>query len=200
MEISGREKSIAELKKEKKFLAVGWIVTLIILLLISLKLITQSDIVIERTPGMPSESKLEKTAMDKGTQRAILLAVTSAIVQVNPENAQYQKEFIYPFLAPAAYTKIARDIDANVSRLLTQHELGSYYMVLRNPGYLYDPVLDRHYVLCDVHTVNAAKDTALPYVYEYRTHIENYRLVVDSVTAYQDEHAHTSEWMKEHQK
>ncbi len=198
MELSNREKSVAELKKEKQFLATGWIITTVILALAMLKIVAQSDIIIERTPGMPSESRLEKTAIDKSSQRAILWSVTAAIVQVNPENAQYQKEFIYPFLAPAMYTRIVRDIDASVAQLEQQHELGSYYMVLRNPGYLYDPVLDRHFVICDVHTVNAAKDTAEPYVYEYKTHVENYRLVIDSVSAYPGDKPHTSSWLKDH--
>ena len=96
------------------------------------------------------------------------------------------------------YTRIVRDIDASVAQLEQQHELGSYYMVLRNPGYLYDPVLDRHFVICDVHTVNAAKDTAEPYVYEYKTHVENYRLVIDSVSAYPGDKPHTSSWLKDH--
>ena len=198
MELSNREKSVAELKKEKQFLATGWILTTVILALAMVKLVAQTDIIIERTPGMPSESRLEKMAMDKSSQRAILWSVTAAIVQVNPGNAQYQKEFIYPFLAPATYTSIVRDIDATVDRLAQQHELGSYYMVLRNPGYIYDPTLDRHFVICDVHTVNAAKDTAEPYVYEYKTHIENYRLVIDSVSAYPGDKPHTSDWLKDH--
>ena len=52
------------------------------------------------------------------------------------------------------------------------------------------------FVYGDVHTVNAARDSAEPYVFEYQVHVENYRLVVDEVVSYAGERTHDSEWLK----
>jgi conjugal transfer pilus assembly protein TraE len=48
--------------------------------------------------------------------------------------------------------------------------------------------------------VNAAKDSAEPYVYEYAIHIENYRLWVDDIKVYPGEKIHNSEWIKANSK
>lgn len=194
MEINARNQSVAELKAEKAKLV--WVIVGmgVALAALSLKLVFQSEIVIQRTPGMPNDAVIEKTAMDKGAQRATLFAVTSAIAQVNPANAEYQKMFVQAYLSPEAYTRVSRDIDVSVARLANQRELGSYYFVLG--GYEYDPVLNRHFVWGEVHTVNAAHDTAEAYTYEYKMHIENYRAVVDDVKAYTGKNPHNSEWLK----
>jgi hypothetical protein len=136
--------------------------------------------------------------MDKGAQRATLSAVTSNIAQINPANAEYQKAFLQVFLAPAAYTKVSEEINAKVAKQISERELGSYYFVMQS--YQYDPLLNRHFVLGDVHTVNAAKDSIQPYVFEYVAHVENYRLVIDDITTYIGERAHNSEWIEVNKK
>ena len=132
--------------------------------------------------------------MDIGAQRALLVAVTSNIVSVNPANAEYQKNFLQAFLSPQQYTRLSAEIDAKARQLAEQRELGSYYFVFRR--HEYDPKLDRHFVIGDVHTVNAAKDTAEPWAFEYRMHVENYRPVVDDALSYRGDKAHDSVWLE----
>lgn len=194
MEIGHRTKSLAELKRDnrRQLGAIFWL-SLSIAMLIGL-LFSQSKIIILATPGMPADSVIQKTSLDKGAQRAVLAAVTNNLAQINPGNAEYQKAFLQAFLAPAVFTKVSSDIDFRVKKMSDERELGSYYFVLKE--ITYDPAIDKHFVIGDVHTVNAAKDTAAPHVFEYSMHVENYRPVIDSVTTYEGERAHNSEWIE----
>ena len=192
MEINARNHSISELRSRNKSLTLSLFFLSIALLLALLKVFFQSEIVIQETPGMPSNSVIERTSMDKGSQRAILSAVTSNLAQINPANAEYQKAFLQVFLAPEAFTKVSLEINAKVAKQASERELGSYYFIMHR--YEYDPLLNRHFVIGDVHTVNAAKDSAQPYVFEYAMHVENYRMVIDEVTTYPGDRAHNSEW------
>jgi conjugal transfer pilus assembly protein TraE len=194
MENSNRTRSLQESAKIIVWQQMSIAMLVLALIVLVLIVYSQSKIVVLQTPGMPSDAIIQKTSLDKGAQRAVLAAVTSNLAQVNPANIEYQKAFLQAFLAPAAYTKISSEIDTQSKRLLEQRELGSYYFVLKS--WEYDTQLDRHFVLGDVHTVNAAKDTAQPYVFEYQMHVENYRPVIDDVKSYAGERAHNSEWMK----
>ena len=192
MEINARNHSISELRSRNKSLTLSLFFLSIALLLALLKVFFQSEIVIQETPGMPNNSVIERTSMDKGSQRAILSAVTANLAQINPANAEYQKAFLQVFLAPEAFTKVSLEINAKVAKQASERELGSYYFIMHR--YEYDPLLNRHFVIGDVHTVNAAKDSAQPYVFEYTMHVENYRMVIDEVTTYPGDRAHNSEW------
>ena len=192
MEINARNHSISELRSRNKSLTLSLFFLSIALLLALLKVFFQSEIVIQETPGMPNNSVIERTSMDKGSQRAILSAVTANLAQINPANAEYQKAFLQVFLAPEAFTKVSLEINAKVAKQASERELGSYYFIMHR--YEYDPLLNRHFVIGDVHTVNAAKDSAQPYVFEYAMHVENYRMVIDEVTTYPGDRAHNSEW------
>ena len=198
MELEARNTSIAEVRSKNNKLTWAVVLNAIAIVLLGIKLVTQSEIVVIKTPGMPNDSVLEKTVMDKGAQKATLSALTSAIAQTNPANAEFNKEFIQSFLSPTAYTKVSQAIDSQVARLVAQHELGSYYFVQR--GYEYDPVSNKHFVYGDVHTVNAARDSAEPYVFEYAAHVENYRLLVDELSAYVGDKPHDAEWLKNYRK
>lgn len=194
MDIPSRNQSIGELKRENRILRLIILAISIALVFVAVKHAFQTEIVVMQTPGMPNNSIIEKSSMDKGAQMATLYAVTNNIAQANPANAEYIKLFLQAYLSPASYTRISKEIDDQMAKLQSQRELGSYYFVLRD--YDYDPVLDKHFVKGDVHVVNAAKDTATPYVFEYSTHIENYRLVVDDVKSYEGDKEHNSEWLK----
>jgi len=198
MEVKHREVAIAELKSLNKKLSMALVFTSLAGLFIAIKLAFQSEIVINQTPGMPNNSVIEKSSMDKSAQMATLYAVTNNIAQVNPSNSEYIKTFLQVYLAPKSYTRISKEIDDQVTRLTNQRELGSYYFVLR--GYDYDPALDTHFVKGEVHVVNAAKDTATNYVFEYKTHVENYRLLVDDVKSYEGDMIHNSEWLRNNKK
>jgi conjugal transfer pilus assembly protein TraE len=194
MDTLQRGATIAGMQRIQNFLlyALAGLTTALLLAVICLFL--QNKIVLLQVPGIPSGTEIQKTSMDIGGQRAILLAVTSNLVQVNPANAEYQKNFLQAFLAPAVYTKLSSEIDAKAKMLAEQRELGSYYFVLHR--HEYDPKINRHFVLGDVHTVNAAKDTGEPYVFEYALHTENYRPVIDDVTSYKGDKAHNSGWLE----
>lgn len=194
MDIATRSSTIGELQTSNKRLTMclaGMTATLLIGALI---ILTQDKIVLQQIPGTPTNAEIRKSSMDLGAQRAILLAVTSNIVQVNPSNAYYQKLFLQAFLAPAVYTKVSMEIDAKAKLLADQRELGSYYFVFRE--YQYDPKIDKHFVMGEVHTVNAAKDSGEPYVFEYPVHVDNYRLVVDDIVSYKGDKPHNSSWIE----
>lgn len=196
MEINKRIKSLSESQKQitQQQWAIG-LLSLTLLILVAV-LFGQSKIVVLQTPGMPPDTVIQKSSLDKGAERAVLAAVTSNMAQTNPENAEYQKAFLQAFLAPSVYTRISAEIDSRAKRLTDQRELGSYYFVLKTVEF--DPAINVHYVIGDVHTVNAAKDTQVSYVFEYTMHVENYRPVIDSVTSYEGDKAHNSQWLKEH--
>ena len=198
MELNPRNQTVAEVRSSNVKLVWAVLILSIVLVALSIKLVTQTEIIINQTPGMPNHAVIEKGAMDKGAQKATLSAVTSAIAQVNPANYEYMEAFVLAFLSPTAYTKVTQEIDAKVQVLIRQHELGSYYFVMR--GYQYDPVLDHHFVYGDVHTVNAARDSAEPYVFEYQVHVENYRLVVDEVVSYVGDRPHDSQWLRDNKR
>jgi len=162
-------------------------------LILSICLILQSKIVILQAPGMINDAQIEKSTMDKSSQRAVLIAVTSNLSQINPANYEYQKTFVQSFFSPEAYTKISKEIDLRVKQLIDQRELGSYYFIFKR--YEYDSKLNKHFVVGDVHTVNAAKDSAEPYVFEYDMKIENYRPVIDALKLYKGEIMHNTAWL-----
>jgi conjugal transfer pilus assembly protein TraE len=164
------------------------------LLIAMICLATQSKTVLMMIPGMPSGTEIKKSSMDIGAQRALVMAVTSNIAQINPANAEYQKAFLQAFLSPQQYTKLSAEIDAKARLLAEQRELGSYYFVFRR--HEYDEKINRHFVIGDVHTVNAAKDTSEPWVFDYQMHVENYRPVIDDVLSYRGDKAHNFAWLE----
>lgn len=194
MELDARNQSISEVRARNMILTYALLASSVVVLVLAIKVFTQSSIVILQTPGMPNDAVIEKTAMDKRAQIAVLQAVTNAMASVNPANAQYQKQFVQAFLAPGAYTKISKEIDARVAKQITERELGSTYFVLNR--YEFDEKLNKHFVLGDFHSVNAAKDTAQQFIWEYDAHIENYRFVVDKVTLYPGDRPHNTEWIE----
>ena len=194
MDIINRNQSISELKNENRILRLIILGVTTALCFLAVKHAFQSEIIIQQTPGLPNNTVIQKSSMDKTAQMATLYAVTNNIAQVNPSNAEYIKTFLQVYLAPAAYTRISKEINNTVEKLTNQRELGSYYFVLH--GYDYDAALDKHFVKGEVHVVNAAKDTSSLYIFEYTTHVENYRLVVDDVKTYEGEIEHNSEWLK----
>ena len=198
MELSNRERSVKELRDLNAKLVMALMGLVVGLLLVTIKLFFQSEIIVERTAGMPTGSVIQKSAWDKHAELATLLDVTNAIANINPGNAEYQKQLLQVFVAPASFTKISAEIDDRAKKLADQRELGSYYFIWK--AFDYDEALDRFFVRGDVHTVNAAKDTAEPWVFEYEAHVENYRLVVDKISSYHGDRAHDSAWLKEQNK
>lgn len=198
MELNTRNVAVAELKTQNQRLLIGLVATTIAVLGLTYKLIAQSEIVIVQTPGMPANSIIERESFDKGAQMATLNAITTNLGQINPSNAEYQKKFLQLYFSPNAYTRLSSEIDLRVEKMRVERELGSSYFVFKR--YEYDGELNKHFVIGEQHTVNAAKDTAEDYVFEYSVHIENYRLWVDEVKTYKGDKARNSEWMKANKK
>lgn len=188
MEFNIRSASLQEANSRNKLLIFSCVGLVGVVLILAIVLTAQSKIVVLQTPGMPNDTVIEKTTMDKGAQRAVLQAVTSNLAQINPSNFEYQKSFLQSFLAPDVYTKVSLKIDARVKDLIDQRELGSNYFVFKR--YLYDEKLNKHFVQGDVHTVNAAKDTTEPYVFEYSMAVNNYRPIITDVAVYKGEELH----------
>lgn len=198
MDITQRNRSVAELRKSNGQLRFVLLCLAAIAVLAVGKLVFSSEIIINRVPGMPDGAKIERNGMDVGAQQATAFAVASALASVNPSNGESMKKFLQPFLSAAAYTKVSLAIDNKVATLSAQHELGSYYFVLRR--FEADDKIGRVFVLGEVHTVNAARDTAEQWVFEFPVHFSGYQMVVDDVIAYAGDKAHNSEWLKAQQK
>lgn len=198
MEMNTRNESVSELRARNKQLTYAALLGAITSCGLMFKLVTQSEILIVQTPGMPANSVIERTSFDKNAQMATLNAITSNLGQINPANAEYQKKFLQLYFAPEAFTRITAEIDLKVEKMKAERELGSSYFVFKR--YEYDPLINKHFVLGEQHTVNAAKDTTQDYVYEFSIRIENYRLWVDDVKAYAGDKVHNSEWIEANKK
>jgi conjugal transfer pilus assembly protein TraE len=198
VELNTRNVAVAELKTLNQRLLIVLVAVALACLALSYKLVAQSEIIIVQTPGMPANSIIERESFDKGAQMATLNAVTSNLGQINPTNAEYQKKFLQLYFSPSAYTRLSAEIDLKVEKMRVERELGSSYFVFKR--YEYDGELNKHFVVGEQHTVNAAKDTSEDYVFEYSVRIENYRLWIDEVKTYRGDKPHNSEWMKANKK
>lgn len=198
MDLPNRNKSVAELRKKNDFLMIVVLCLAAAVLLCVGKVVFMSEIVVNRVPGMPDGAKIERNGMDVGAQQATAYAVASALASVNPSTGESIKKFVQPFFSAAAYTKVSQAIDSKVATLSIQRELGSYYFILKR--FEADDKLGRVFVLGDVHTVNAARDTAEPWVFEFPVHFANYQMILDDAVAYSGDKAHNSEWIKAQQK
>lgn len=193
MKLSVREMTIEEAQRRVNFLTYICAATTSLSLLMGFAYVTQSKIFVQEVPGL-NNVEVGQNFMDLTGQQSILLAFTKTLAEVNPANVEYQKRFIASFLAPELYTQVLLEVDALVAKLLTDRALGSYYFIEKS--YEYDPLLKKHFVVGYVHTVNAAKDTAEPWVFSYTARIENYRLVVTSIERERGEVVKNSAYLK----
>lgn len=198
MEFLFREATVAELKGYLSKMIWALLGLAGAVLILAIGVVTRSTIVVQRTPGMPSDAVIEKTTIDMRSQHAMLSAVTDALGSINPANAEYKKNLLMGFASPELYTRLAKEIDQKIALLVAQHELGSYYFVEKE--WRFDPVSGKHFVIGWLHTVNAARDTAEPYTYEYKVHVESYRFNVDDAVSYPGHVPHDAEWLKNQNK
>lgn len=166
MDLPARNESIAELRTNNQRLTWGVLAAGGAVLLLSYKLVMQSEILHIQTPGMPADAIIARDSFDKGAQLATLNAITNNLAALNPSNAEYQKKFLQLYFAPEAYTKLSTEMEMKVQKMVAERELGSSYFIVKR--YEFDPELDKHFVIGEQHTVNAAKDTAEDYVFEYQ--------------------------------
>jgi hypothetical protein len=92
MELKNHNRTILELSRWVKYLLWSNVSLLFITLLISIYLIFQNKIVVVQIPGGGTEveTTYERNTIDKGSQKAIILAAVSAISQINTANYSYQ--------------------------------------------------------------------------------------------------------------
>lgn len=193
MHVETSKKSVAELTRLNRFLTISNVMLGGISVVAVLGLFFKEERIILETPGLPHRSVIEKTSLDKASQAATLKAVTDALASINPGNWQYQMKFAESFFSAEDFTRIYEETRAAVDRMVMDKEFGSRYFIFKD--YQYDPAINKHFILGDVHFVNAAKDSAVPHVYEYSLSVENYRPVVNHVERYEGERPHNKAWL-----
>jgi conjugal transfer pilus assembly protein TraE len=151
---------------------------------------------IPSSTGSSGEVMYEKNAINRSSQRAIILATVSAISQINPSNYEFEKVFVQNFLAPEVYSSLSIQIDQQAKKMRDQHELGSYYFDFKE--YLYDPLLDKHFVKGEIHTVNAIKNSTQMWIYELSLRVDNYKPIITSLSSYPGSDFHNSNWLEIH--
>jgi len=199
MQLHLHARSISELSDWVKYLSLCNAALLFLSISLAIMHFTENKIVIVQVPnggGSVVESKYQKYSIDRGSQKAIILATINAISQINTVNFTFQKEFVQNFLAPEVFTNISNQIDINIRKMTDQRELGSFYFDFKE--YQYDPNLDRHFIKGEIHTVNSVKNTSQPWVYEVSMKVENYRPLITSLTSYQGNDFHNSTWIESH--
>ncbi len=181
-------KAVAEYRKDIKQLKLVNIALTVIALIAVVAWFTRTVIIQYEIPGLPAGSTIGKNNASLGAKYAVCMAVTANLASVNPSNVEDIKAFIQPFLSPDVFTKISLQIDDQAARLRAQRELGSYNFTFKEARY--DPKLDKLFIRGDIHTINAAKDTAQPWVFEYRVHIADYLIKIDDIKNYEGEIMH----------
>ncbi|MDQ6464668.1 TraE/TraK family type IV conjugative transfer system protein [Paraburkholderia madseniana] len=187
---------MGEYRSNNRLLTVAVTCACVGFLLLAAKVTFMSEIVVNQVPGMPDGAKIWRNGMDEGAVEAQAFAVANALASVNPSNAESVKKFVQPFLSPDAYTVVSKAIDNKAAQLAQQHELGSYYLVLGARPFYHDDKLGRVFVSGELHTVNAARDTSEPWVFEFPVRFANYRMWFDGVTAYVGDKIHNSDWIE----
>jgi hypothetical protein len=72
MEMNQRNEAVSELRASNKHLTYAILGTVIIAFGLMFKLVSQSEIIIVQTPGMPANSIIERTSFDRNAQLAML--------------------------------------------------------------------------------------------------------------------------------
>ena len=193
MDVKNRNQSVAQLNSRNRLLIVSNSILTLIALIAVTGLFLKEEKVVLNTPGLPHRSVIEKTSLDKASQAATLKELTSALATINPANYQYQMKFVESFFSAENFTTLNEETRLAVEKMARDKEFGSRYFVFTD--YQYDPGTNKHFVLGDVHFVNAAKDTAVPHVYEYGLTVENYRPVVVSIDRYEGDRPRNKAWL-----
>ena len=201
MELKQHYKTVQELTLWVSYLIKTNLFLFVIIFLLVTYLFLQHKIVLIQIPGSGGDQgqvTYTNGVVELTSQKAIVLATVNAISQINSANYQYEKIFIQSFLSPEIFTSVSSQIDAQVKKMLDQHELGSFYFEFKD--YFYDPVLNLHFVKGDIHTVNAIKNTSQSWIYELSMHVDNYRPLITSMSTYPGIEFHNSSWIEKQSK
>jgi len=199
MQLSTYTQSLHDVTKWVNYLKITNSILFVLLVIVTITGLFQNKIVLMQIPsstGSSGEVMYEKNAINRSSQRAIILATVSAISQINPSNYEFEKVFVQNFLAPEVYSSLSIQIDQQAKKMRDQHELGSYYFDFKE--YLYDPLLDKHFVKGEIHTVNAIKNSTQMWIYELSLRVDNYKPIITSLSSYPGSDFHNSNWLEIH--
>ncbi|MBR7780212.1 hypothetical protein [Undibacterium rugosum] len=136
----------------------------------------------------------DKPLVDRSAQMVTVVALTSAIVQVNPFNFEYQKGFIRIFLTSELYEKVSKEMQVRIEYIKKAGRFDGDYFVFRS--YQYDEKLNKHFVMGDIRSLSSA--TVMinkAYVYEYRIHTDGGNAIADEISIYPGTISHDSDWL-----
>lgn len=199
MQLTTYTQSLHDVTKWVNYLKITNSILFVLLVIVTIMGLFQNKIVLMQIPsstGSSGEVMYEKNAINRSSQRAIILATVSAISQINPSNYEFEKVFVQNFLAPEVYSSLSIQIDQQAKKMRDQHELGSYYFDFKE--YLYDPLLDKHFVKGEIHTVNAIKNSTQMWIYELSLRVDNYKPIITSLSSYPGSDFHNSNWLEIH--
>jgi conjugal transfer pilus assembly protein TraE len=199
MQLTTYTQSLHDVTKWVNYLKITNSILFVLLVIVTITGLFQNKIVLMQIPsstGSSGEVMYEKNAINRSSQRAIILATVSAISQINPSNYEFEKVFVQNFLAPEVYSSLSIQIDQQAKKMRDQHELGSYYFDFKE--YLYDPLLDKHFVKGEIHTVNAIKNSTQMWIYELSLRVDNYKPIITSLSSYPGSDFHNSNWLEIH--
>ena len=199
MQLTTYTQSLHDVTKWVNYLKITNSILFVVLVIVTIMGLFQNKIVLMQIPsstGSSGEVMYEKNAINRSSQRAIILATVSAISQINPSNYEFEKVFVQNFLAPEVYSSLSIQIDQQAKKMRDQHELGSYYFDFKE--YLYDPLLDKHFVKGEIHTVNAIKNSTQMWIYELSLRVDNYKPIITSLSSYPGSDFHNSNWLEIH--
>ena len=199
MQLTTYTHSLHDVTKWVNYLKITNSILFVLLVIVTITGLFQNKIVLMQIPsstGSSGEVMYEKNAINRSSQRAIILATVSAISQINPSNYEFEKVFVQNFLAPEVYSSLSIQIDQQAKKMRDQHELGSYYFDFKE--YLYDPLLDKHFVKGEIHTVNAIKNSTQMWIYELSLRVDNYKPIITSLSSYPGSDFHNSNWLEIH--
>ncbi len=199
MQLTTYTQSLHDVTKWVNYLKITNSILFLLLVIVTITGLFQNKIVLMQIPsstGSSGEVMYEKNAINRSSQRAIILATVSAISQINPSNYEFEKVFVQNFLAPEVYSSLSIQIDQQAKKMRDQHELGSYYFDFKE--YLYDPLLDKHFVKGEIHTVNAIKNSTQMWIYELSLRVDNYKPIITSLSSYPGSDFHNSNWLEIH--
>jgi hypothetical protein len=178
MEFNTRSWTIDEYRFWLKRITAVLFFSVITCFLLVIKVISADEKIILRTPGM-EDTVFSKNSLDVNSMKAIAIALSHNVADLNRGNYENQIKAIESWFAPEVATKIAMKIKQIVKKQIEQHEAGTQFFEF-NPGpsnndeYEYDPELDMHFVRGRLHFINAAKDDIRPIVFAFKFKVTNY--------------------------
>ena len=124
MQLTTYTQSLHDVTKWVNYLKITNSILFVLLVIVTITGLFQNKIVLMQIPsstGSSGEVMYEKNAINRSSQRAIILATVSAISQINPSNYEFEKVFVQNFLAPEVYSSLSIQIDQQAKKMNSDH-------------------------------------------------------------------------------